>query len=115
MNLIRELYKNNPISRNGESIYEIIRSEDNLPIGIAVADIEESRLHFHKYTHEWYLVLEGKGKIVLDEEEVFVEKDFLIYIKPETKHKAKNTGKSKFKILVITYPPWSKEDHYEIK
>jgi mannose-6-phosphate isomerase-like protein (cupin superfamily) len=114
MKIVRKLYEIEPISRNGEVIYEVVRKSENQPIGIAVACVEETKPHYHKRTNEFYIILEGRGEITLNGEKISVEKDSMVYIKPNTIHKAKNIGMDELKILVITFPPWDEKDHYEI-
>jgi mannose-6-phosphate isomerase-like protein (cupin superfamily) len=120
-----------PIEQEGEKIYELVKSPSK--VGIALAEIEESEWHKHEKRHEWYHVLEGfgvieaRGKrkpgrvatIVELDSEAFVEKGTTLYISPGTVHRARNAVNVPdypevyvpFKVLVISYPPWSEDDH----
>jgi mannose-6-phosphate isomerase-like protein (cupin superfamily) len=113
-NIIKKLYAQPPLRGDGELIWEVVTHRDGLPIGIATVDIESTQLHRHERTHEWYVVLEGEALIILGDDEVRVGKDTLIYIKPRTPHRARKMGEGKLRILVITYPAWTEEDHHEI-
>ena len=42
------------------------------------------------------------------------ENDFVL-IPKKSKHYAKSTGKGWLKVLVISSPPWNKEDHYLVE
>lgn len=114
MGVIKKLYGGRVTKAEGESIHEILTGKDNLPIGVAVAVIKESKLHYHKNTMEWYIILEGTAEITLNYDKVCAEKHTLIFIEPNTKHMVKRIGMSRVKILVITSPPWTENDHYVI-
>ncbi len=88
----------------GEKIREVFSDGD---IGIAEAEIRDANLHYHEEMEEIYYVVEGKGQMVLDGEEINLDKGDLIYISPDVEHRAHGD----FKVLVISKPPWSKEDH----
>jgi len=106
-------YEKVGIKTNGEIIKELLSGEEH-PIGIALAEVKEARLHYHRKTREYYIVLRGEGKLILEEEELPLKEGDLVYIEPMKKHKAK-TEKGKLEILVISCPPWSKEDHFEVE
>lgn len=65
---------------------------------------EQYKLSVHD-GEEIYFVLEGKGKFVLDERIVEVEKDTAIYVKPGTKHRAINTGDCNMRLYFVNTPP----------
>lgn len=109
--VVKKLYDTKPIEQEGEKIYELVKEG---PVGIAVVEINESKLHYHKKTVEIYYVLDGEGILIIDEEKVLIEKNHLVYIEPLRKHKVKRIGKN-LMILVISFPPWSKNDHYLVE
>ena len=93
------------LEQNGEKIKEIFKDE----IGIAYAEIKESKLHYHTFIHEWYIVVEGYGRLYLDEKVILIEKDDIVHIPPGVKHKVE--GDPVVKVYVISNPAWRKEDH----
>ena len=56
--------------------------------------------HDHPWEHEVF-VLEGKGKLVLENEEIPFEKEYFIFVPPGEKHQFKNTGDSTLRFLCI--------------
>ncbi len=94
----------------GEKIREIYSDKE---IGVAEATVKEAQLHYHKKMHEYYYVLQGEGKVKLDNRIITLKKGDFLHIPPKTKHKA--YSKKKFKILVITRKPWNEKDHYIIE
>ncbi len=56
--------------------------------------------HEHPWEHEVF-VLEGKGKLVLEKEEIPFEKEYFIFVPPDEKHQFKNTGNSRLRFLCI--------------
>ena len=65
--LYKRLEQANVVRTDGELIFELMTQNDvdiyHNPVGIAVAEILESKLHFHNKTHEVYYVLEGFGSL----------------------------------------------------
>ena len=70
---------------------------------------KKSRLHKMK-TSEVYFILEGEGKIHLDDQTLAVSKDQAIYVPPLSKQFIENTGESELKFLCIVDPAWRKDD-----
>lgn len=98
-------FEGNISEPEGEKIREVF---SNGEIGIAEAEVEDAELHYHEEMEEIYYVVEGEGKMVLDEEEMDLEEGDLIYIPSEVQHRAWGG----FKVLVISKPPWSERDHH---
>ncbi len=88
----------------GERIREVFSNTD---IGIAEAEVKDAKLHYHEQMEEIYYVVEGEGKMVLDGEQMGLEKGDLLHIPPGVENKAQGG----FKVLVISKPPWSEDDH----
>jgi mannose-6-phosphate isomerase-like protein (cupin superfamily) len=111
---VKKLTQIKPTRQNHEVVYEFFTSKDGLPLGIAVVDEEHSNLHFHRKTLEWYFILEGSAEIVLCKRKMMLKKNSLVFIPPSTPHKIRRVGKRNLRILVISCPPWSKNDHFLI-
>ena len=98
------------IKSNGETIHEI--NLRNSPIGVALAEIRNSKEHFHKKTIEWYYIIQGKGKLYLDGKKLPLRENDFVVIPPKSSHCVKKEGRKNLKLLAITMPPWNKKDHY---
>lgn len=110
----------------GEVIYEIITEEDGLGFGIAIAEISESRAHFHRHAKEFYFLLEGsisveimniwgaRDPVASAENSVVILHAYnrMLYIPPGHPHQAKKIGENPGKVLVFTTPAWSSKDHH---
>lgn len=105
------IYKNK-VENPKETVYEVITVADNLGWGLAIADIEESELHFHNQTKELYIVLEGSVEVTMDSETKVLKEGDSLEILPGLKHKAKSLGSDRARIVAITIPAWTLEDHH---
>lgn len=93
-----------------QRLKEILKSEDFSIAYVEMAVGNISRLHKHKSFTEFYYILEGRGVLCLGKQEIFVNKDFLVEIKPGTAHQLKNTGLETLRHLVISVPSFNPED-----
>ena len=59
---------------------------------------------------EIYYVLEGAGKMNIDDESFSVKKDDSVYVPPMSEQFMENTGPSDLKFLCIVDPAWKAED-----
>ena len=66
--------------------------------------------HKLKTSVEVYYILEGEGRMYIDDESAEVHSGQAIYIPPNSKQYIQNTGKSDLKFLCIVYPMWRIED-----
>ncbi len=105
------LYKNK-VENPKETVYELITTVDGLGWGLAVADIDESELHLHRKTKEIYTVLEGSLEITLDSKTKVLGEGESLEIPPGVKHKAKSLGRGRARIVAVSIPAWTLEDHH---
>ncbi|HUU50249.1 MAG TPA: cupin domain-containing protein [Nitrospinota bacterium] len=108
------LYKNK-VENPNETVYEVITAQDGLGWGLAIVDIKESELHVHQQIKEAYIVLEGKLELDLDGNLHQLKKGESIEILPKVKHKAKSLGQDPARIVALSFPAWTFEDHHLIK
>lgn len=59
---------------------------------------------------EIYFILDGQGKMFIDEESADVKKGDAIYIPPQAVQYIKNTGDSNLCFICTVDPAWRKED-----
>lgn len=91
----------------GESI-RVITHRDTPEINIHVTHILDGVKHYHKRTTEVYYILEGKGKLELDQEVVDLDPGVTVLIPPGVRHR----GYGDFKTIVIGTPAQIPEDEY---
>ena len=71
-------------------------------------DIDGAKLHYHKRATELYYVLEGSGKVVLDDEEREVRPGTMVHIPAGVVHGAIG----QMRVLVIGIPDIDDSDVY---
>ncbi len=64
---------------------------------------EQTKLSVHR-GEEIYLVLEGEGQFVLDDERIAVTKHCAVYIRPGVRHRAINTGAGRLLLYFVNCP-----------
>ena len=70
---------------------------------------KKSKLHKIS-SSEIYYILEGSGKLKIDEETHQIEKDDSAYVPPNSKQLIENTGSIDLKFLCIVEPAWKAEN-----
>ncbi|HUL37102.1 MAG TPA: cupin domain-containing protein [Thermodesulfobacteriota bacterium] len=91
----------------GES-RRVITHRDTPEINIHITHILDGVKHYHKRTTEVYYVLEGKGKLELDDETVDVKPGVTVLIPPGVRHR----GYGDFRTIVIGTPAQTSDDEY---
>lgn len=72
--------------------------------------IQDSVKHYHKECTEVYYILQGRGKMELNEDVIDVEPGMLIYIEPYTPHRLWST--EGVQTIVLGTPALKPEDEY---
>lgn len=96
---IRELLAHRNSSIKNQSL-----AEATLPVGATTQE------HFHKKAEEIYYVLQGKGKMRIEDEVRDVAVGDAIAILPGSRHKIQNTGKVPLVFLCCCAPCYEHED-----
>jgi mannose-6-phosphate isomerase-like protein (cupin superfamily) len=91
----------------GKSI-RVITYKDTPEVNIHFTHILDGVKHFHKQTTEVYYILEGKGRLELDDETVDLGPGVIVLIPPGVRHR----GYGDFKTIVIGTPAQMPEDEY---
>ncbi|UCG46705.1 MAG: cupin domain-containing protein [Phycisphaerales bacterium] len=82
---------------------------DNPTATMHVTEIsQDSRVHYHKNLTEIYFILEGRGEMQLDGDNIPVRPFNAILIKPECRHRAVG----KMKLLIVVIPPFDRNDEF---
>ena len=103
------------ITKDGSEIRELLAyrnslirnqslAESRLPVGCATLE------HYHLKTEEIYFILEGKGKMKIEDEICDVVSGDAIAILPGKHHKIWNIGDNVLKILCCCAPPYEHND-----
>ncbi len=73
-------------------------------------EITDARLHYHKRTDEFYYILGGQGRMILDEAEIELHEGVVVYVPRGMRHRAWGD----LKALVICIPRGVLHDVYEV-
>src|SRR5881227_667514 len=69
-------------------IRPLIEEQDGAAAEVHHLEITDAKLHYHERTDEIYYVLEGQGRMRLDDEEIELHKDVVVYVPRGVKHRA---------------------------
>jgi len=117
--LVRRLEKLKEIIAIDETILrEIINplhDDGNLKLGYSIAHAivkpgNASLSHRIKTSTEIYFILNGRGRMYIDEESEDVGPGDTIYVPPNAIQYIENTGDTNLVFLCIVYPSWRAED-----
>ena len=84
-------------------------SEDNRAASFHVVEIkEDAERHYHKKLTEVYYILEGRGRMELDDEIVDVQPGDAVLIRPGCRHRALG----RLKIINVVIPAFDPDDEW---
>lgn len=84
----------------------LLKKDDGAPASITRLKTFDAQPHWHKKTDEYYYILNGSGKLVIDGVDVPVEAGDCVWIKPGHVHYAEGDLES----LIIGIPPFDYDD-----
>ncbi|MFX0094185.1 MAG: cupin domain-containing protein [Candidatus Hodarchaeota archaeon] len=101
----------------GERIYELIgrqeRSGGTTKHSLAYVVIPpncSSQLHFHPKEEETYYILQGKGRMFIENKKYLVKPGDTIFIAPLEKHQIFTEGNSDLEFIAICAPAWEPDN-----
>jgi mannose-6-phosphate isomerase-like protein (cupin superfamily) len=96
-------------------VRELTTKDDNLDSNVSVVRVlTETKKHHHNKLTEYYYVLEGAIKVILDDEhKELLRKGDVIMIRPGTCHKAVAMGGKECVLLVLASPAFDRADEIE--
>ena len=104
------------VGLDGGRVYEFPKiSWQHLGMSLAYGYLEpkqRARSHFHKETKEWYFIVEGMGRVFLDDEVYEIQAGELITVPAGVKHSLQNTTSVPLRVLCICEPHFSEDDFY---
>ncbi|MFN0130466.1 MAG: cupin domain-containing protein [Verrucomicrobiales bacterium] len=66
----------------------LIEESDEAAAEVHHVRIDNAKLHYHERTDEIYYIIDGSGKLVLNDAEIDVHKGVVVYVPRGVKHKA---------------------------
>lgn len=97
----------------GERIYELVGKAKSLggatkhSVGyVVIPPKKSSLLHYHPEAEETYYVMKGKGRMMVNGKEHFVNVGDVILIHPNEQHQIFIEGKENLEFIVICAPAW---------
>jgi mannose-6-phosphate isomerase-like protein (cupin superfamily) len=92
-------------------IRPLIEADDEAAAEVHHVEIDHARLHYHKQTDEVYYIIDGRGTMILDDEEIELHKGMVVYVPRGVKHKAIG----KLVVLTVCIPRGVLNDIYEVE
>ena len=88
----------------------IVTAADGLGCSFHITAIRDSIRHYHRRTAEVYYVLEGTGRMELDDEVVDVGPGTVVTIEPGTRHRL--VSPDGVRTVVVGVPAFDPDDEY---
>ena len=92
-------------------IRPLLEEKDGAAAEVHHLQITDAKLHYHQRTDEIYYVLDGQGRMRLDDEEIELHKDVAVYVPRGVKHKAKGN----LTVLTVCIPRGVLGDVHEVE
>ena len=109
--LRREVTQIKPWTETCGQIRPLIEEQDGAAAEVHHLEITDAKLHYHERTDEIYYVLDGRGRMRLDDKEIELRKDVTVYVPRGVKHRAWGN----LKVLVICIPRGVLHDVHEVE
>jgi mannose-6-phosphate isomerase-like protein (cupin superfamily) len=89
----------------------LIEESDGAAGEVHYVEIQDAKLHYHERTDEFYYIIDGQGKMVVDEEEIELHRGVVVYVPRGVKHKAIGN----LTVLTICIPRGVLHDVHELE
>src|SRR5262245_8705080 len=109
--LRRDVADVKPWAETCGQIRPLLEEVDGAAAEVFHLEITNAKLHYHERTDEIYYVLDGQGRMRLDDQEIELRKDVVVYVPRGVKHKAWG----ELKVLVICIPRGVFQDVHELE
>ena len=109
--LRRDVADVKPWAETCGDIRPLLEERDGAAAEVHHLQITNAKLHYHQRTDEIYYVLDGQGKMRLDDEEIELHKDVVVYVPRGVKHKAWGN----LTVLVVCVPRGVFNDVHELE
>lgn len=84
--------------------WHLLRRDDMSVIQERVPAGGAEVMHYHERARQFFYILEGEGKMIFDDHEVFLQMGQGLEIPPMIKHQFKNGSRAEVHFLVISVP-----------
>lgn len=109
--LCRDVAAVKPWAETCGQIRPLIEEKDGAAAEVHHLEITDAKLHYHQNTDEIYYVIDGVGRMRLDDTEIELHKDVTVYVPRGVKHRAWGN----LKVLVICIPRGVLHDVHEVE
>jgi mannose-6-phosphate isomerase-like protein (cupin superfamily) len=89
----------------------LIEEKDGAAGEVHLVEIEDAKMHYHERTDEFYYVIDGRGTMTLDDEEIELRPGVVVYVPRGVRHKARGD----LTILTVCIPPGVFGDIHELE
>jgi mannose-6-phosphate isomerase-like protein (cupin superfamily) len=89
----------------------LIEEKDLAAGEVCEVEITDAKLHYHERTDEFYYVIDGQGRMRLDDEEIELHRGVVVYVPRGVKHKAWG----QLKVLIVCVPRGVLKDVHELE
>lgn len=89
----------------------LVEEQDAAAAEVHHVEITDAKLHYHERTDEFYYVIDGRGTMTLDDEEVELRPGLVVYVPRGVRHKARGD----LKVLTVCIPPGVFGDVHELE
>ena len=100
-----------PSAETCGQIRTVVEESDGAAAEVHHVEIEDAKLHYHERTDEFYYVIEGRGMMVLDDEEIELHRGVVVYVPRGVRHKAIG----KLTVLTVCIPRGVLHDVHEVE
>ena len=109
--LRREVTEIKPWAETCGQIRPLLEEQDGAAAEVHHLEITDAKLHYHERTDEIYYVLDGSGRMQLDDAQIELHKDVVVYVPRGMKHRAWGN----LKVLVVCIPRGVLHDVHEVE
>lgn len=92
-------------------IRPLIEARDEAAAEVHYVEIDAAKLHYHERTDEVYYVIDGRGTMVLDGEEIELHRGVVVYVPRGVRHKAVG----RLAVLTVCIPRGVLDDIHEVE
>ena len=109
--LRRDVADVKPWAETCGDIRPLLEERDGAAAEVHHLQITNAKLHYHQRTDEIYYVLDGQGRMRLDDQEIELHKDVVVYVPRGVKHMAWGS----LTVLVVCIPRGVLGDVHELE